>query len=325
MYKSFKEVKIINIDKISIGVANLFSKIDTKATILSVITLIIVALALHILPPLGLLLGLFATIPGIILWHKSVESFAFTAVVTVVLTTLLGNIFVLSIMILLLVVSFVVGQLLKERTSKERILYITTTYISIIALIAFMMLQALKKIPNATSLIKPFKDQMYSVIASASVSADYKQMFEETFRQSSVQLPSYIIIGVFLLILINLIITFPILRKFKIATPIFKPLYAWQMKRSVLWIYIIVLICVMFSTEPSAFQTIVLNFQTVLSLCMYIQGLSVIHFFGKAKSMPPALTIILMVMGTILTPLTHIVSLLGFVDLCINLKRIIKK
>jgi len=303
----------------------LFSKIDTKATILSVITLIIVALALHILPPLGLLLGLFATIPGIILWHKSVESFAFTAVVTVVLTTLLGNIFVLSIMILLLVVSFVVGQLLKERTSKERILYITTTYISIIALIAFMMLQALKKIPNATSLIKPFKDQMYSVIANASVSADYKQMFEETFRQSSVQLPSYIIIGVFLLILINLIITFPILRKFKIATPIFKPLYAWQMKRSVLWIYIIVLICVMFSTEPSAFQTIVLNFQTVLSLCMYIQGLSVIHFFGKAKSMPPALTIILMVVGTILTPLTHIVSLLGFVDLCINLKRIIKK
>src|SRR5699024_6793382 len=147
---------------------------------------------------------------------------------------------------------------LKERTSKERILYITTTYISIIALIAFMMLQALKKIQNPKSLIKPLKHQMCSEIASGSVSEDSKQMFEEPFRQSSVQIPSYIIIVVFLLILINLIITFPILRKFKIATPIFKPLYAWQMKRSVLWIYIILLICVMFSTEPSAFQTIVL-------------------------------------------------------------------
>ena len=122
---------------------------------------------------------------------------------------------------------------------------------------------------------------MYHIISSASVNADYKQMFEEAFRQSAVQLPSYIIIGVFLLILINLIITFPILRKFKIATPIFKPLYAWQMKRSVLWMYIIVLICVMFSTQPSAFQTIVLNFEIVLSLCMYIQGLSVIHFSEK--------------------------------------------
>jgi len=228
-------------------------------------------------------------------------------------------------MILLFVVSVVVGQLLKERTSKERILYITTTFISIIALIAFMVLQAFKKIPSATSLIKPIKEQMYNIISSASVNADYKQMFEETFRQSAVQLPSYMIVGVFLLILINLIITFPILRKFKIATPIFKPLYAWQMKRSVLWMYVIVLICVMFSTQPSVFQTIVLNFEIVLSLCMYIQGLSVIHFFGKAKSMPPALTVLLMVIGTILMPLTHIVSLLGFVDLCINLKRIIKK
>lgn len=36
----------------------------------------------------------------------------------------------------------------------------------------------------------------------------------------AVQLPSYIIIMVFLLVLINIIITFPILRKFKVATPI---------------------------------------------------------------------------------------------------------
>lgn len=325
MYKSFKEVKIKVIVKNSMGVANLFSKIYPKATILSIITLVIVALALHILPPLGLVLSLFATIPGIILWHKSVESFGLTAVVTVVLTTLLGNIFVLSIMVLVLLVSFVVGQLLKERTSKERILYITTTYVSMISLIAFMALQTFDKIPTSTTLMKPVKDQINYYISNAGVGADYKQMFEEMFRQLSVQLPSYVIIAVFILILINLLVTFPILRKFKIATPIFKPLYAWQMKRSLLWMYMIVLLCVMFTVEPSAFQSIVLNFEIVLSLCMYIQGLSVIHFFGKAKSMPLTLTVILMAIGTILMPLTHIVSLLGVIDLCINLKRIIKK
>ncbi|MDN5907894.1 MAG: DUF2232 domain-containing protein, partial [Staphylococcus equorum] len=252
------------------GVANLFSKIYPKATILSIITLVIVALALHILPPLGLVLSLFATIPGIILWHKSVESFGLTAVVTVVLTTLLGNIFVLSIMVLVLLVSFVVGQLLKERTSKERILYITTTYVSMISLIAFMALQTFDKIPTSTTLMKPVKDQIHYFISNVGVGADYKQMFEETFRQLSVQLPSFVIIAVFILILINLLVTFPILRKFKIATPIFKPLYAWQMKRSLLWMYMIVLLCVMFTAEPSAFQSIVLNFEIVLSLCMYI-------------------------------------------------------
>ena len=48
-------------------------------------------------------------------------------------------------MILVLLLSFVIGQLLKERTSKERILYITTMYISIVTLIAFMLLQAFKR------------------------------------------------------------------------------------------------------------------------------------------------------------------------------------
>ncbi len=325
MYKSFKEVKIIVIVKNSMGVANLFSKIYPKVTVLSILTLIVVALALHILPPLGLVLGIFATIPGIILWHRSIESFGLTAVITVVLTTLLGNIFVLSTMVIILLVSFVIGQLLKERTSKERILYITTTYISMFSLIAFMGLQTFDKIPSSTVLMKPVKDYMHNVVSGIAGSAEYKQMLEEGFRQMSVQLPSYVIITVFLLILINLIITFPILRKFKIATPIFKPLYAWQMKRSLLWMYIIVLICVMFASQPGTFQSIVLNFEIVLSLCMYIQGLSVIHFFGKAKSMPTALSVLLMVIGTALMPLTHIVSLLGVIDLCINLKSIIKK
>lgn len=96
------------------------------------------------------------------------------------------------------------------------------------------------------------------------------------------------------------------------------------MNRVLLWIYLIVLICVMFANQPSIFQSIVLNFEVVLSLVMYIQGLSVIHFFGKAKRWPNAVTILLMVVGTLLTPMTHIVGLLGVIDLCINLKRIIK-
>ncbi|HJG54776.1 DUF2232 domain-containing protein [Staphylococcus arlettae] len=307
------------------GVANLFSKIKPKATILSILALIIVALVLHILPPLGLVLCLFATIPGIVLWQKSKESFGLAAVITVILTTLLGNVFVLSVMVLILVLSFIIGQLLTERTSKERILYITTTFVSIITLVAFMLLQAFNKIPSAASLTKPLKDQMHTVITSSGVEGDYKQMLEESFRQMAVQLPSYVIVTAFVLILINLLITFPILRKFKVATPIFKPLFAWQMRKSLLFMYVIVLICVMFAVQPGTFQSIVLNFEIVLSLCMYIQGLSVIHFFGKAKSMPPILTVLLMVIGTILTPLTHIVVLIGFIDLAFNLKGIIKK
>jgi uncharacterized protein YybS (DUF2232 family) len=303
----------------------LFSKIEPKATILSIISLIIVALVLHILPPLGFVLCLFATIPGIVLWHKSKESFGLAAVITVILTTLLGNIFVLSTMVLILIVSFLVGQLLKERTSKERILYVTTTFISIISLVAFMILQALNKIPTVDTLIKPLRTQMLQAIEESGVQNGYENTIGEGLRQFAVQLPSYVIITIFLLILINLIITFPILRKFKVATPVFKPLFAWQMNKVLLILYVITLLCVMFASKAGTFQSIVLNFEIVLSLCMYLQGLSLIHFFGKAKGMPTALTVVLMVIGTILTPFTHIVVLIGFIDLAFNLKGIIKK
>ena len=62
-------------------------------------------------------------------------------------------------MILVLILSFIIGQLLKERASKERILFIATTYLSIFTLVAFMLLQTFKKIPSATTLIKPLKIQ----------------------------------------------------------------------------------------------------------------------------------------------------------------------
>jgi uncharacterized protein YybS (DUF2232 family) len=37
--------------------------------------LVIVALVTHVLPILGLILCLFATIPGVVLWNKSIQSF----------------------------------------------------------------------------------------------------------------------------------------------------------------------------------------------------------------------------------------------------------
>lgn len=48
------------------GVAYVFSKIQPKATILAIISLLVVALVTHVLPVLGLILCLFATIPGIV-------------------------------------------------------------------------------------------------------------------------------------------------------------------------------------------------------------------------------------------------------------------
>lgn len=86
----------------------MFSKVHPKAMIIGTIVLVAVALVTYVLPIIGLILCLFATIPGIIMWHKSIATFGIGALLTVVITTLLGNTFVLSAMILVLLLSFVI-------------------------------------------------------------------------------------------------------------------------------------------------------------------------------------------------------------------------
>ena len=100
---------------------------------------------------------------------------------------------------------------------------------SLISLIAFMLLQTFGRIPPSASIVKPFKQTLHEAITMSGADANMTQILEEGFRQATVQLPGFIIIITFLIVLINLIVTFPILRKFKIATPVFKPLFAWQM------------------------------------------------------------------------------------------------
>ena len=81
----------------------------------------------------------------------------------------------------------------------------------------------------------------------------------------------------------------------------------------------------MFATQPGTFQSIVLNMQVILSFIMFIQGLSFIAYFAKAKRMPVGVGILLMVIGFLLTPVIPIIGLLGVVDITFNLKRFIKK
>lgn len=51
-----------------------------------------------------------------------------------------------------------------------------------------------------------------------------------------------IVVAIAIYVFITLLIIFPILRKFKVATPVFRPLFFWQMKRSVFIMYALALL-----------------------------------------------------------------------------------
>lgn len=307
---------------LSLEVALLFSKIKPKETILGAIALILVALVMHFMPLLGVIVVFFAPLPGIILWYRSKYSFGIAALVSILVATLTGSLFVQTFMIIILIASLVIGQLLIQRASKERILYFVTIVTSLVTLGAMMLLQSIKKLPYAHELLEPYRRIMNETIQMQNLDAQASKVLEASIRQMAIQLPSFIVVGIALFFMLSLLIIFPILRQFKVATPVYRPLYLWQLRKSIFIIYAIALLVSIMTEPATTAHSISLNFILVLGFLLVIQGLSFIHYACSIKKFPIGISVLLIVVGIIAYPLTR---LIGLLDLGLNLKSMLKK
>ncbi|UXU57276.1 DUF2232 domain-containing protein [Staphylococcus agnetis] len=307
---------------LSLEVALLFSKIKPKDTILGTIALILVALVMHFIPILGVIVIFFAPLPGIILWYRSKYSFGIAALVSIMVTTITGSLFVQTFMIILLLASLIISQLLLIKASKERILYVVSFVTSLVTLGVMIFLQSIKKLPYAHELIEPYKIVVDETIRMQNLDAQSAKILEASVQQMAVQMPSFIVISITLFFMLSLLIMFPILRQFKVATPVYRPLYLWQLRKSIFIIYAIALL-VSIMTEPSTTaNSISQNFIIVLGFLLVIQGLSFIHYACSIKKFPIGVSVLLIIIGIIAYPLTR---LIGLLDLGLNLKSMLKK
>nr|WP_241954530.1 DUF2232 domain-containing protein [Staphylococcus agnetis] len=302
--------------------ALLLSKIKPKDTILGTIALILVALVMHFIPILGVIVIFFAPLPGIILWYRSKYSFGIAALVSIMVATITGSLFVQTFMIILLLASLIISQLLLIKASKERILYVVSFVTSLVTLGVMIFLQSIKKLPYAHELIEPYKIVVDETIRMQNLDAQSAKILEASVQQMAVQMPSFIVISITLFFMLSLLIMFPILRQFKVATPVYRPLYLWQLRKSIFIIYAIALL-VSIVTEPSTTaNSISQNFIIVLGFLLVIQGLSFIHYACSIKKFPIGVSVLLIIIGIIAYPLTR---LIGLLDLGLNLKSMLKK
>ncbi|SUK02049.1 membrane protein [Staphylococcus agnetis] len=300
----------------------MFSKIKPKDTILGTIALILVALVMHFIPILGVIVIFFAPLPGIILWYRSKYSFGIAALVSIMVATITGSLFVQTFMIILLLASLIISQLLLIKASKERILYVVSFVTSLVTLGVMIFLQSIKKLPYAHELIEPYKIVVDETIRMQNLDAQSAKILEASVQQMAVQMPSFIVISITLFFMLSLLIMFPILRQFKVATPVYRPLYLWQLRKSIFIIYAIALL-VSIMTEPSTTaNSISQNFIIVLGFLLVIQGLSFIHYACSIKKFPIGVSVLLIIIGIIAYPLTR---LIGLLDLGLNLKSMLKK
>ncbi|WP_438363583.1 DUF2232 domain-containing protein [Staphylococcus rostri] len=300
----------------------MFSKIQFKPMMLCTLAWILVILVIHFIPPLGLFVALFATLPGIILWHRSIHSFGLSMFITFIFATLTGNVFVMSFMIITFVISALIARMLQMRASKERILYMTTFVSSILTLGVIMLLQSMQQLPYAQELLQPYQAIVDQTIAMQELDKASQEILNASVQQLAIQIPGMVVITLAIFMFVTLLIICPILRKFKIATPVFRPLYLWQMQRSIFIIYAIALLVGMTTEPATTMNSISVNFQIVLGFLLVIQGLSFIHYVCAMNRLHISLSILFVTLGIIFYPLTR---LIGLLDIGLNLKSMINK
>ena len=312
MFKIDWEVKILSF------------KVDIKATIISIVLLMLSMVIINFLPPLAFVILPFITIPGTILWYRSKPSFFVTVVVALCATVLLSNVYLLTVMTLMIFMSVFIGQLLIERTSKERILYLVTAFMSVLTIAGVLIMQLTGKLPLTSNVFNEYYDVIVSYFEmSGNFSTEIQESLQASIDILQASIPGYIILWVFLLVLVNLLVTFPILRKYKIATPVFRPLFMWQIKSSVAFIFVITVLVSLFVTKDNVVMYgIVTNLQFVLEWVIFIQALSLFNLFIKVKKLPIIVAVIIFVLAFIFKPIAY---LFGLMDIWFNLKQRIKK
>nr|WP_275583058.1 DUF2232 domain-containing protein [Mammaliicoccus sp. H-M34] len=299
-------------------------KVDIKATIIAILVLVLSVVVMSLVPYLAIIILPFITIPGTILWYRSKPSFFVTVVVTLCATVLFNNVFLLTVMTLMIFMSVFIGQLLVERTSKERILYLVTTFMSILTIGSVLILQITGNLPLTSKFFSQYHDILISYFEmGGNLTTEIEETLQTSLEILQASIPGYIVLWVFLLVFVNLLVTFPILRKFKVATPVFRPLFMWQINRSVAFVFVITVLISLFVTKENVVMYgIVTNLQFVLEWVIFIQALSLFHLFVKVKKLPVVVGVLIFVLAFVFKPFAY---LFGLMDIWFNLKQRIKK
>ncbi|RYL94157.1 YybS family protein [Sporolactobacillus sp. THM19-2] len=135
-----------------------------------------------------------------------------------------------------------------------------------------------------------------------------------------------VMIGVFYSLIVELI-ALPLLRLLKVDVPGWIPFRTWQVPRSLIWLYLFVLVIQLFVPAESgtSFYTALINIEFVFQILLAIQGLSFIFYFMYVKKVPIAVPILITVVVLIFSfPLLQLVWILGIIDLGFNLRKRIR-
>ncbi|WP_243292726.1 YybS family protein [Bacillus sp. FJAT-47783] len=146
------------------------------------------------------------------------------------------------------------------------------------------------------------------------------------FDLLSMVLPTVIVIFSFILAILTHIANRPILTRLKLEYKPLKPFREWQLPKSIIWYYLVVILVQFMNIEKGSFLFVaVINVAIVLQLLLLVQGLSFIFYYSYLKNQSKWLPTIAVVIAIIAYPVQEFIRILGIIDLGFDLRGKLKR
>ncbi|WP_449538267.1 YybS family protein [Ferdinandcohnia sp. Marseille-Q9671] len=295
----------------------------TEGAMLLAIYGVLLLLTLYI-PLIGAFVSFLLPIPFIlfIVKYKMKQAMLFLFI-AFVLSGLLGSVLGIVHTLVFGITGVVLGELINRgKSGVELFLGACLSYLfSIVLLYVTVTLILQVDVVEVVKEASKESIQMTESIMGATgnqVNTDMITELEESVDILQYLIPSFFAFIAMLLAFVTVLAIRPILGRLQVQMNPFPPFRDISFPKSILWIYLVVLLFSFFEMEKGTFgYTAFLNFFFILQLLMVIQGLSFIYQYCYKKRISKAVPIVL----TILTPfLLYIIRILGIIDLGFQLR-----
>lgn len=288
---------------------------------------ILLAISFYV-PILNIVTSFFIALP--IIWYSikfDRNAAILVTVVSIGMSFFVGGLLALPLAFIHAPLGLVIGDSIRRKKSKlylfiaAGMMFLFTT---VVQYLVAVLLLGINPIEEFLVMVRESYEQSGNMLERyGALPEGYDKLVAETLSMFEIVLPSIIIIAVFVSALIIIILNLPVLKRLGVDVPKFPPFREMRLPKAVLWYYLVVLIVSLFvELEKGTFAFMVFaNATIVLRGLLFLQGISLIHFYIYEQKWPKWAVIV----ATILAfPLQSFVLLLGVIDLGFNIRSFMK-
>lgn len=300
----------------------------TEGAILLAIFSVLLLITLYI-PVLGLVVNLFLSLPFLFFGAK--HDWKSTAVFTVgaiLLSLILGSLLAIPLALAYGTTGAVMGGLIREGKSRLAI----TAAGAFVFLINLIAIYGISVAFFNANIVQEMLDLMRSsfvesqqMLKSMGQATDEKviKQFETMMDLMETIIPSILVVASFFTVFITQLVSFPILKRFGIKFPDWRPFRELILPKSILWYYLFSMLAslLMPPDEGTYWFMVIANLAFILQILMVMQGLSLLFYITHVKGYPRAMPITVMVLLLFFPFVLSIVRILGIIDLGFDLRK----